>query len=89
MYVAEAAAVRMPESAGLGPEGGPGSQGGAYTGDFTYSNCFFVIFFSTRQYVHIHPCSSHDDLWYNPDQAGQVTGKRARQRRGCVIVDYQ
>lgn len=26
--------------------------------------------------MHIHPCSSDDDLWCNPDQAGQVTGKK-------------
>lgn len=40
MYPAAAAAVRVPESAGFGPEGGPGSQGGACTGDFTHSNGF-------------------------------------------------
>lgn len=37
-YPAEATAIRVPESAGCGPEGGPGSQGGACTGDFTHSN---------------------------------------------------
>lgn len=38
MYPAEAAAVRVPESAGFGQEGGPGPQGGAYTGDLPHSN---------------------------------------------------
>lgn len=42
VYPAEAAAVRVPESAGFGPEGGPGSHGGAYKGDFTHSNRFSV-----------------------------------------------
>lgn len=42
VYLAEAAAVRVPEPAGFGPEGGPGSQGGAYTGDFTHVTCFSI-----------------------------------------------
>lgn len=40
VHPAEAAAVRVPESAGFGPGGGPGSQGGAYTGDFTHYMAF-------------------------------------------------
>lgn len=34
LYSAAAAAVRESEPAGFGPEGGPGTQGGACTGDF-------------------------------------------------------
>lgn len=40
VHPAEAAAVGVPESAGFGPEGGPGSQGGACTGDFTHCLAF-------------------------------------------------
>lgn len=88
VYLAEAAAVRVPESAGLGPEGCPGSQGGAYTGDCAHSNCiFFPLFYET---VRAHsPMFLSTLICCNPDQSDQVTGKRARQRRGCVIFDYQ
>lgn len=57
MYPAEAAAVRVPESAGFGPEGGPGSQGGAYTGD-----CIHCVAFSSGDTVHIQLCLLHVNL---------------------------
>lgn len=51
---AEAAAVRVSESAGFGPEGGPGTQGGACTGDFTGLTCFPIVqTIFTHQYTRI------------------------------------
>lgn len=48
---AEAAAVRLSDPAGFGPEGGPGIQGGAYTGDLNDSMCFSP---PPRQYLHTY-----------------------------------
>lgn len=43
LYSADAAAVAKPEPAGFGPEGIPGTHGGACTGDFTDITCFPTI----------------------------------------------
>lgn len=40
LYSAEAAALGVSEPAGFGPEGVPGTEGGACTGDVTDLTCF-------------------------------------------------
>lgn len=52
LYSAEAAALRVSEPAGFGPEGVPGTQGGAYTGDVTDLTCSLSM-----KTIFTHSCS--------------------------------